>query len=87
MDPVLRRQYMAQSYYDFTLPWNFGFNYAVNYSVSYVNNGTTGYRKERHANHRLQRFGEPHSEDGYHVPGRLRHQGQQTDHLVGIDHA
>ena len=45
MDPVLRRQYMAQSYYDFTLPWNFGFNYAVNYSVSYVNNGTTGYRK------------------------------------------
>ena len=43
--PVLRRQYMAQSYYDFSLPWNFGFNYAVNYSVSYVNNGTTGYRK------------------------------------------
>ena len=45
MDPVLRRQYMAQTYYDFSLPWNFGFNYAVNYSVSYVNNGTTGYRK------------------------------------------
>ena len=45
MDPVLRRQYMAQAYYDFTLPWNFGFNYAVNYSISYVNNGTTGYRK------------------------------------------
>ncbi len=45
MDPVLRRQYMAQSYYDFSLPWNFGFNYAVNYSISYVNNGTTGYRK------------------------------------------
>lgn len=45
MDPVLRRQYMAQSYYDFSLPWNIGFNYAVNYSISYVNNGTTGYRK------------------------------------------
>lgn len=45
MDPVLRRQYMAQSYYDFSLPWNLGFNYTVNYSVSYVNNGTTGYKK------------------------------------------
>ncbi len=45
MDPVLRRQYMAQSYYDFSLPWNFGFNYAVNYSIAYVNNGTTGYRR------------------------------------------
>ena len=45
MDPVLRRQYMAQAYYDFTLPWNFGFNYTVNYSISYVDNGTTGYRK------------------------------------------
>ncbi|MEG2369813.1 MAG: putative LPS assembly protein LptD [Alistipes sp.] len=45
MDPVLRRQYMAESYYDFTLPWNFGFNYAVNYSINYENNGTTGYRK------------------------------------------
>ena len=45
MDPVLRRQYMAQSYYDFSLPWNFGFNYAINYSISYVNNGTTGFRR------------------------------------------
>jgi hypothetical protein len=45
LDPVLRRQYMAQSYYDFSMPWNFGFNYTVNYSISYVNNGTTGYRK------------------------------------------
>ncbi len=45
MDPVLRRQYMSQSYYDFSLPWNFGFNYAVNYSISYTNNGTTGYKK------------------------------------------
>ena len=41
MDPVLRRQYMSQMYYDFSLPWNFGFNYAVNYSISYTNNGTT----------------------------------------------
>ncbi len=45
LDPVLRRQYMAQSYYDFSLPWNISFNYAVNYAISYVNNGTTGYRK------------------------------------------
>ena len=45
MDPVLRRQYMAQTYYDFSLPWNFGFNYAVNYSSSPYNNGTTGYRR------------------------------------------
>lgn len=45
LDPVLRRQYMAQSYYDFSLPWNVSFNYAVNYSINYVNNGTTGYRK------------------------------------------
>ena len=45
LDPVLRRQYMAQSYYDFSLPWNLGFNYTVSYSINYVNNGTTGYRK------------------------------------------
>ncbi len=45
MDPVLRRQYMAQTYYDFSLPWNLGFNYTVNYSISYTNNGTTGYKK------------------------------------------
>ena len=45
MDPVLRRQYMAQTYYDFSLPWNFGFNYAVNYSSTPYNNGTTGYRR------------------------------------------
>ena len=45
MDPVLRRQYMANAYYDFSLPWNVGFNYAVNYSVSYVNNGTTGIKR------------------------------------------
>lgn len=45
MDPVLRRQYMAQSYYDFSLPWNLTFNYTINYSSSPANNGTTGYSK------------------------------------------
>ncbi len=45
MDPVLRRQYMTQAYYDFSIPWNVGFNYQISYSISYVNNGTTGYRK------------------------------------------
>ncbi len=45
MDPVLRRQYMSQAYYDFSLPWNFSFNYVVSYGISYVNNGTTGYQK------------------------------------------
>ena len=45
MAPYLRRQYMSQAYYDFSLPWNFGFNYSVNYNLSYVNNGTTGYKR------------------------------------------
>ena len=45
LDPVLRRQYMSQAYYDFSLPWNFGIGYAVSYNISYVNNGTTGYQK------------------------------------------
>ena len=45
MDPALRRQYMSQAYYDFSLPWNFGFNYNINYSVAYVNNGTTGFKR------------------------------------------
>jgi lipopolysaccharide assembly outer membrane protein LptD (OstA) len=35
MDPVVRRQQMVSSYYDFSIPWNFGFNY----SVSYRNDG------------------------------------------------
>ncbi|MFI3302450.1 MAG: putative LPS assembly protein LptD, partial [Rikenellaceae bacterium] len=43
MDPVLRRQYMTSAYYDFSLPWNFGFNYVISYSISYTDNGTTGY--------------------------------------------
>lgn len=37
LDPYLRRQYMVASYYDFSIPWNFGFNY----NVSYTNNGLT----------------------------------------------
>ncbi len=45
LDPVLRRQYMAQTYYDFSMPWNLGFNYMISYSVSYVNNGTTGIKR------------------------------------------
>ncbi len=43
MDPLLRRQYMADTYYDFSLPWNLGFSYNINYGISYVDNGTTGY--------------------------------------------
>ena len=45
MDPTLRRQYMAQAYYDFSIPWNLGFNYVISYSAQYTNNGTTGYKK------------------------------------------
>ncbi len=45
MDPTLRRHYMASSYYDFSIPWNIGFNYVISYSVSYVNNGTTGFKR------------------------------------------
>ena len=45
MDPVLRRQYMAQTYYDFSLPWNFGFNYTVNYSITTGNYPPKGYKK------------------------------------------
>ncbi len=43
IDPALRRQYMTNTYYDFSLPWNFGFNYSINYGITYTNNGTTGY--------------------------------------------
>ena len=35
MDPHLRRQMMASTYYDFSIPWNLGFSY----SISYNNNG------------------------------------------------
>ncbi|MFR9672219.1 MAG: putative LPS assembly protein LptD [Rikenellaceae bacterium] len=43
LDPVLKRQLMADTYYDFSLPWNLGFNYVVSYGVTYTNNGTSGY--------------------------------------------
>lgn len=33
--PDIRRTMMTAKYYDFSIPWNFGFNYSVNYS----NNG------------------------------------------------
>ena len=45
LNPAMRRQWMAGQYYDFSIPWNFGFNYSFNYSAQLVNNGTTGYRK------------------------------------------
>ncbi len=45
MDPVLRRRYMANAYYDFSIPWNIGFNYVISYGISYTDNGTTGYKK------------------------------------------
>ena len=32
LNPALRRQFMAGSYYDFSMPWNFGFNYSFNYA-------------------------------------------------------
>ncbi|MBQ4499584.1 MAG: LPS-assembly protein LptD [Alistipes sp.] len=45
LNPAMRRQWMAGTYYDFSIPWNFGFNYSINYSAQPFNNGTTGYRK------------------------------------------
>ncbi len=45
MDPTLRRHYMASSYYDFSIPWNIGFNYVISYGISYTNNGTTGFKR------------------------------------------
>jgi lipopolysaccharide assembly outer membrane protein LptD (OstA) len=32
MDPAERRRQMVSSYYDFSIPWNFGFNYSVSYN-------------------------------------------------------
>lgn len=32
MDPAMRRMMMTQLYYDFEIPWNFGFSYSFNYS-------------------------------------------------------
>ena len=31
IDPILRRQMMVSTYYDFSIPWNFSFNYGINY--------------------------------------------------------
>ncbi len=45
MDPMMRRMYMANSYYDFALPWNFSFNYTISYGTSLINNGTTGIKR------------------------------------------
>ena len=45
LNPAMRRQWMVGQYYDFSIPWNFGFNYSISYNAQYVNNGTTGYRK------------------------------------------
>ena len=36
---------MANTYYDFALPWNFSFNYTISYGTSLVNNGTTGIKR------------------------------------------
>ena len=36
---------MAQAYYDFSIPWNIGFNYVISYNVQYTNNGTTGFKR------------------------------------------
>ncbi len=45
MDPALRRQYMSQMYYDFSIPWNFGFNYSIQYSAQMGKYPPKGYRK------------------------------------------
>ena len=37
IDPLLRRQMMASTYYDFNIPWNLTFNYSVNYTNSLNN--------------------------------------------------
>lgn len=46
LNPAMRRQWMAGQYYDFSIPWNLGFNYSISYNAQFVNNGTTGYRKK-----------------------------------------
>ena len=32
LNPALQRQIMTSRYYDFSIPWNFGFNYSFSYS-------------------------------------------------------
>ena len=34
MDPFERRQMLSSKYYDFSIPWNLGFNYSFNYTKS-----------------------------------------------------
>jgi hypothetical protein len=34
LDPLTRRQYMVQGYYDFNVPWSFNFNYSINYAYT-----------------------------------------------------
>lgn len=87
MDPVLRRQYMAQTYYDFSLPWNFGFNYTVNYSISRGNYPPKGYKKNITQTIGFNGQRQSDAEDGRHVPRRLRHQAKQADDLVGLHFA
>ena len=41
IDPTLRRQMMTATYYNFDIPWNFGFNYSVNYSNNGVRKNVT----------------------------------------------
>ena len=41
-------------------------------------------QEERHADRQLQRQPYHNAQDRHHVPGRLRHQGEQTHHLVDL---
>lgn len=83
MNPALRRQYMTQAYYDFSLPWNLGFNYTISYSSSPTNNGTTGYQKTSprpSVSTAASRF----SQNGRDIPGWLRLPGQRA--YSGLHH-
>ncbi|MEG2613813.1 MAG: putative LPS assembly protein LptD [Alistipes sp.] len=44
MEPTLRRQYMSQAYYDFTLPWNLSFTYDISYNAQLGNFPPKGYK-------------------------------------------
>ena len=41
-------------------------------------------QEERHADRQLQRQPYHNAQDRHHLPGRLRHQGEQTHHLVDL---
>ena len=41
MDPALQRQIMTSRYYDFSIPWNFGFNYSFSYSKPTIKSNIT----------------------------------------------